>query len=172
MRLARIVCVLSLALAPFLGDPAPLSPARTTPKVTTVRAILKAGKRLDGARVEVRGTIMSGFETSVFKDDSTCEELRALSCSIWLSFDRSKCQGCMELIDRLQKPVPSKNGGSALTAMFVLDHVIMRGVVSTVRRDLKYARSVPRSARRGGFGHLGAYLAEIRAEELGIEQPH
>ncbi|MFN7995852.1 MAG: hypothetical protein U0Q18_19730 [Bryobacteraceae bacterium] len=38
-------------------------------------------------------------------------------------------------------------------------------MVSTVRKDIKYDRSVPKSVRVG-FGHLGAYPAQITVEEM------
>jgi hypothetical protein len=159
--------VVLIALARLLGDPSALTPANSGYEIRTVQEILKAASRMDGARVEVRGKIRSGFETSIFGDDSTPR-------CIWLKFERSKCavvngkrpgEGCLELLDRLSKPLPAASGGSTL---FELDHIIVRGVVLTVRRDIKYSKSLPKSVRVG-FGHLGAYPAEVRVEEVEME---
>jgi len=43
----------------------------------------------------------------------------------------------------------------------VIEGVIVRGVASTIRHDVTYDKSVPASGRRGNFGHLGGYPAQI-----------
>jgi len=64
----------------------------------------------------------------------------------------------VERISQAQQP-PSK--------LRETSEVIVRGTVYTIRKDVRYDRSVPKSATIG-FGHLGAYPAQITIEEIAI----
>ena len=135
---------------------------------TTIESILKRGRKSDGMRVEVQGTTTSGFETSTIRDASTCKGLNVAHCSIWLKFGScAVLRGvqperlCGQPLERVLEQHAEKSD----LRQIVIHHVVVRGIVSTVRKDITYDKSVPRSARVG-FGHLGAYPAQIEVEEL------
>jgi hypothetical protein len=141
---------------------------------TTVESILGMGKRIDGKPVELHGRLISGPETSVFMDASTCKGLHpgVSGCSIWALLRDCRVDGdeparepCSRVVGELSRPQPQSAQG--VPTLFVLDNVTLRGIALTVRRDIKYARSVPKSVRVG-FGHLSAYPAEIEVRVLSI----
>lgn len=88
-------------------------------------------------------------------------------CSLWVEFENCVVVGsapekqCSQVIERMAKQRSSERGAEPL----VLEHLILRGRVFTVRKDITYDKSVPKSARVG-FGHLGAYPAQIAVEQL------
>ena len=115
---------------------------------------------------------MWNFETDVIQDASTCPK-KFRACAIWLRFD-PKCTastkpgvtlGCEEFLRQSRRQV--KDGG-LLNEGYVVDDVVVRGVVWTVRRGAIYDKSLPKSARIG-FGHLSAFPTEIEVEELQLE---
>lgn len=137
----------------------------------TVDSILRLGKRIDGQRVQLHGRIISGPETSIFMDDSQCRGLQVSGCSIWTDFDHCRIEAsnapkpCSGVIE-----TRSHRRGGREPNTFVLDDVTVRGTISTVRRDITYAKS--RSKRlRVGFGHLGAYPAKLDVTEISFEGP-
>jgi len=140
---------------------------------TTVEQIIKMGKRIDGKRVEVRGTILAGNETDIFRDESTCKGLKVAGCTVWLKYqncavvrDPTPTKDCGEDLVRLYQ----QHGDSTQPSVLKISHVVVRGIASTFRKDVKYDKSVPQSARLGGFGHLGAYPAQITVEELAFPE--
>lgn len=166
--MTRVAIYMSYTLA-VLG----LGAWEQTPKPqysrTTVGAIIKSPKRMDGRRVEVRGNVTIGFETSVLVDPSACGSASRRPCAIWLKFDNCSVQGdaqqdrqCSSLIERLGT---GQHRGPLERRPLVIENVVLRGRLSTVRRDVTYAKSVPSSVRVG-FGHLGAYPAQLQVEQM------
>ena len=166
LSIALVVC--------FSGLDASGQTARPQYRRTTVESMLKSASRIDGARVELSGNIASGFETSVFWDASTCKGLGLVNCSVWLSIgdctvvgNRYPEQPCGQVLEHLYRENQFElDSRTSLT----IRHVIVRGIASTVRKDIKWDKSVPKSARIGGFGHLGAYPAQIIAEQMELEE--
>ena len=158
-----------------------LSGEQAAPKYrrTTIESILKAGKRIDGARVELRGKIMAGAETNAFGDASSCKHLKVRTCAVSLNWadctrvvgadPEMQCDG--RIIERLWREQHPNEELPRLDfrRLLVVDRVIVRGVVSTVRKDITYGKSMPKSARVG-FGHLGGFPAQLQLEELEIEK--
>jgi hypothetical protein len=141
-------------------------------KKQTVGSIVKAGRRPDGKRVEVQGQIMWGFETFIFKDASTCP--KGFVCAMWVEID-PKCAvkggsevglQCGTLLKRSARQL---RDGDMFTALYGVNNLIVRGIVSTVRRDVPYSPSLPKHTRVG-FGNLSAFPAEIRVEEIEVER--
>ena len=124
---------------------------------TTVAAILKSPKQFDGKLVELLGRISIGDETSILREPSACPNMNQMPCAIWADF--SRCASCGTLVERIAQ---AKQGRAGLSET---PDVIVRGTVHTVRRDVSYDRSARRSDSIG-FGHLGAYPAEISIEEV------
>lgn len=160
------VCLLSAIVLSGWLQAAPRSEFRRT----TVAAIVKAGRGADGSRVELHGRIVSGFETSVFEDSSACGE-QTMRCAIWV--DLSNCKvakgswsatRCDDLVEHFSE---KQHRGDGVPDLFVLDNAVLRGVVSAVRRDIAYDKSVDKSFRIG-FGHLGAYPAKIEVNLLSL----
>jgi hypothetical protein len=165
---------LLIAVSMLVGAPAISAPQGRTQQPrflrTTVEAILRLGKRIDGKPVELHGRIVYGGETSIFVDASTCGGMKVSGCSIWAEFDDCRVVGgesaqerCGKVVDQRSRPLPAAGGSSLL----VLDDVTVRGIVLTVRKDVHYDKSVPKSLRIG-FGHLSAYPAQINVGELEI----
>lgn len=118
---------------------------------------------LDGKAVEVHGSLRFGFETSMLRDSSSCKTIR--NCSVWVEFKScvvasgaARGEKCEDLIERMPP-----NGRGILE----LENVVLRGIVETVRKDVSYEPSAPRSVRIG-FGHLSAYPAQITVSEMEI----
>jgi hypothetical protein len=134
----------------------------------TVEEILEKPKKFDGVKVELHGRITLTQETSVFRDESTCSKLRIKTCAIWFQLDPCDIVGipikesCNAYITKA-----TRNGdGSRRNHLTVIDNITIRAVVTTTRKDLRYDKSVPRSARVGMFGHLGAYGAQVNASQI------
>ena len=134
----------------------------------TVSSIVQAGRRADGESVEVRGEVKWGFETFMFRDASTCPG--KFVCAIWLTID-SGCTvtggsdenlGCGALLEKSARRV---RDGDPLRKLYEIDHVILRGVVATIRRDVPRQKKAPFI----GFGHLDAYPAKLRVQEVEVE---
>jgi hypothetical protein len=129
---------------------------------------------MDGLHVEVQGKATFGFETSIFRDGSACENPGG-RCTIWLKFDNcsvispgGQTARCSSVIEHLSAELQRGREGPK---PFVIENVTLRGRVSTVRKDVSYDKSVPASARVG-FGHLSAYPAEIQVEQMELQKAH
>jgi hypothetical protein len=158
---------ISILVTVLLGCFASAQTARPHYVRTTVEQIIKAGKRMDGKHVEVVGSISAGFETDAFRDASRCDGMKVSACTAWLKYD-----GCAVVRD----PDPKKLCNTELARAYrehgiatgshslIMSNVIVRGIASTIRHDVTYDKSVPDSARRGNFGHLGGYPAQITEE--------
>lgn len=140
-----------------IGDAAERSFQRTT-----VAAILRSAKRFDGRAVELHGTLVSGFEASIFIEPTSCPNAEHVACALWADF--SRCKPC---IDSVEQVTHERRDGSHLSET---SDVTVRGTVYTIRKDVSYDRSVPRSVRIG-FGHLSAYPAQISIEQILIADP-
>lgn len=123
---------------------------------TTVSEILKTPKRFDEKRIELLGRIASGFEASIFRDSTGCSTSRTL-CAIWADF--SRCGDCVNMVNLIEQTRQDRPNLSETP------EVIVRGTIHTVRKDVRYERSVPKFTRIG-FGHLSAYPAQITVEEI------
>ena len=161
--------LIMLIVALQISSPVCPSGAESGYRRTTVAAILKAGSRIDGKRVELEGSILFGVETDMLQDSSVCVGAGRKACSLWLQYgdcvvaynpDPHNVCGA-EIARHYEHYEKGKPSGLSIVLS-----VTVRGVISTVRKDVKYDRSVPKPARRGGFGHLGAYLAELSVEEI------
>ena len=138
----------------------------------TIGSLLRSSKNADGKLIELQGSLTTGFETSVFRDGSRCGSgSDAPECTLWLRIGECKVVGevsaglkCQQLISRLsQEGLPGVDDLRLITVR----NIVVRGRLSTIRKDITYDKSVPRSARIG-FGHLGAYAAEIEAREIEV----
>jgi len=167
--MTRIAVYVSAVLA-ILGAEGHAQVPGTKYSRTTVAAVVKSPKHADGMRVEMRGDATFGFETSVLVGPTACDGGRR-PCAIWLNFDDcSVLRGgqdigrCGPFIDGLyagQRQEPRE------LRRLVIKDVVLRGRLSTIRKDLRYANSVPSSVRMG-FGHLGAYPAELQVEQMQV----
>jgi hypothetical protein len=135
----------------------------------TIEAVLAKRSQMDGVRVKMQGEIVLGYETSAFRDSSSCKGLPFRVCAIWL--DTANCQVlrrdgisqiCSIVLDQLWA------GKERSTKTTIVRKATVFGVVYTERRDLHYDQSLPSSVRIG-FGHLGGYPAELRVERLVLE---
>ncbi len=137
----------------------------------SVESILTMGDRTDRKPVELYGRVTTGPETSIFTDSSKCTGLRVSGCSIWVELNEhctlaggeSSRRRCDRAIEELARRQPT---GWA-SGLFGVDNVTVRGIVLTVKRDVKYDKSLPKSFRLG-FGHLSAYPAQIDVVEIEI----
>ena len=141
----------------------------STYRRNSVAEVLKSRSAMDGLKVELDGKLISGPEASLFEDASQCTESSVLRCSLWVRFDRCVVRGekyagmpCDQLFERFRQERSPKDRASA---RLVIDGVVVRGTLSTIRKDLHYDKTVPEAARVG-FGHLGAYPAEIAVSEI------
>jgi len=136
---------------------------------TTVQAILKHPKVMDGKRVEIRGTVMFGFEMSAFRDEQPCEKGRSGRCAIWVKMEHCSVRSASNLAKDCNDLIGEFSQGLPEPTPLTMKHVTLRGTVFTIRRDIRYTRSAPGSARIG-FGHLGAYPAQIQADEMVLDE--
>lgn len=140
-------------------------------KKVTLDSILQSRKKSDGSRVELRGSIVSGFETNILRDPGGCTGANVRRCTAWLKLGHCVVvksprgeTDCGRLIMRLAEEKRLRP-----TDTLVIEHVILRGKVSTIPKGFTYDKSVPASARQLGFGHLNAYPVEIEVEQLEME---
>lgn len=160
--------LITMALLLWAGSQS--APAGPKYKRTTIESILGYWKKADGKQVELEGSVITGFEASIFRDGSVCNrDSNAHECTIWLKFGNCRTvdgssveRSCAQVVEQLSRR--SFQGKDDLR-LVTLRNVIVRGKLSTVRKDITYDRSVPKSARIG-FGHLGAYPAELNLEEM------
>ncbi len=117
---------------------------------------------------------MLGFETGALVDPAACKKDGHRPCALWLTVDNncvlSGDAGGQQCNSFLERSYAGPQLGPGRPGVYTIRGMIVRGRLSTVRKDLTYDKSVPRSARVG-FGHLGAYPAEIKAEQMEVERP-
>jgi hypothetical protein len=143
---------------------------------TTVTNILKDHNKFNGAKVELHGRITLTQEIGAFEDETKCGGLGLQVCALWTQFDRCSVvgqpieQSCDVFLRRVISSSivgeDRRTPAAEATRRTVVEDVTIRGVVSTIRKDLRFDKSVPESARWGMFGHLGAYPGQIDIQQI------
>jgi len=121
----------------------------------TVRGILALGKAADEQLFDVTGTFLSGGEINALIDDD-CGQDSATHCSVWVRFDACNQPNGMNPCLVTLQAIPRVPYGAGVRAA----RIRARGIVHSVRKDVTYPPSFPAAAKIG-FGHLGAFPAEI-----------
>jgi len=160
-RLVALLMTLSVA---------PLGADRQFPRIE-IGTLVRKAEKMDGRRAELAGVLVLGFETSFLRPANGCGSVTP-NCSIWVRFGDcviSKGKYATEPCTRAVAELAQMHQHSDRSEKATLK-VVLRGVLHTVRKDVTYDSSVPRSVRVG-FGHLGAYPAEIVASEMEVDAP-
>jgi hypothetical protein len=155
---ARLILLLIVALC-ALGGPA-------TYKQLTIAQILAKGRGINNAFVEVIGQVNIQYEFVYVSDESTCASTQRV-CKLWFPL----AEGCRVVGNRYNGLACEKVFMNEFLKPFhqdpakplVITGVRIRGQVQSVEgRDFE-------TYKRPGFGHLGAYPAQIAAMEIDFD---
>jgi hypothetical protein len=164
----RGIAIVATALMPWAYLTVAALCSFGSPSAVSIETILSNPYKFDKKIVTVSGELMIGDEMSILKDPLACGTSNVKGCALWVSLRSCNVIGgpngghsCSEILGEI---VPKRQHQFNETIV-TISHVTLHGLILTKRGDLKYAPDVPPSARVG-FGHLGAYPAELRVDRM------
>lgn len=137
----------------------------------TVAQIIERGDTLNHKTVRIRVDVFQGREVSSVGDSSICTGAKKEPCKLWLTLGDCRISGTryrgLDCLDGLHRLKADFGFPFEKHQPVVIKNVRIEGVLSMVREDL--VPSEP-GLPRLGFGHLGAFPAEISATKINLDK--